>query len=93
MNYNEICEFTPYFSRQHRDFIKIMIKYKEFKQLIVSTKPTLLSNPRMISQVQAQRGGNLKSQPHLSIHPKKSEEEDSIGVLTIPNDLKRDRRG
>ena len=32
MNNNETCEFTPYFSRQHRDFIKIMIKYKEFKQ-------------------------------------------------------------
>ena len=46
MNYNETCGFTPYFSRQHRDFIKIMIKYEEFKQLIFSTKPTLLSNPK-----------------------------------------------
>ena len=33
MNNNEICEFTPHFGRQHRDFIKIMIKCKEFKQL------------------------------------------------------------
>ena len=30
MNYNEICEFTLN-TRQHRDFIKIMIKYEDFK--------------------------------------------------------------
>ena len=36
---------------------------------------------------QAQREGNPKSQPYLSIHPKKPKEEDSIGVLTIPYDL------
>ena len=38
------------------------------------------------------REGETKSQPHLSIHPQKSKEEDNIGVLTIPNDLKRNRR-
>ena len=32
INNNETCEFTPHFGRQHRDFIKIMIKYKDFKQ-------------------------------------------------------------
>ena len=92
-------DLPSHFGRQHRDFIKIMINYKEFKQLIVSTEPILLipTKSQMISQVQAQRGGNPKSQPHLSIHPEakpiksvlnhRSREEDSIGVLTVPQDL------
>ena len=90
MNYNKICGFTPHFGRQHRDFIKIMIKYEECKQLIFSTKPILFipTNPRMISQVQAQRGGN-QSLNLTSYPPQKSKEEDSIGVLTVPNDFKK----
>ena len=45
----------------------------------------------MISQIQAQREGNPKSQLYLSIHPQnKSREEDSIGVLTIPHDFEKE---
>ena len=39
----------------------------------------------MMSQIQAQRGGNKVSTSPL-FHPK-PQEEDSLGVLTIPNDL------
>ena len=97
MNNNETCEFTPYFGRQHREFIKFMIKYaKHFKQLdhfnqTNSFYPNQIPNDKTNSGPER---GKLKSQPHLSIHPKakpiksvlnhRSREEDSIGVLTIP---------
>ena len=47
MNYNEICGFTPHFGRQHRDFIKIMIKYEEF-QTITEIQPNqfFFPNPK-----------------------------------------------
>ena len=44
MNNNEICGFTLII-KQHRDFIKIMINYEEFKQYWIRPNQSLFSQP------------------------------------------------
>ena len=89
MNYNEICGFTPHFGREHRDFIKIMIKCEEFKQYWIQPNQFFFPNQTLVIIVKSRpRDGETKSQLLISIHPQnKPREEDSIGVLTIPQDL------
>ena len=72
MNYNEICGFTPHFGRQHRDFIKIMIKYEDFKQYWIQPNQSFFPNqtPNDKSNSGPERG-KPKPQPYLSIHPQK----------------------
>ena len=65
-----------------------MINYKEFKQYWIQLNQLFLSQPFPTCYKFRPREGETKSQPHLPIHPQKSKEEDSIGVLTVPNDLK-----
>ena len=94
MNCNEICGFTPHFGRQHRDFIKIMIKCEAFNQLIEFNKTNSFypnHSQRMTNSGPERRKPEVSTITSLSTH-KKSKEEDSIGVLTVPNDLKRNRR-
>ena len=86
INYNEICGFTPYFSRQHRDFIKITIKYKDFKHYWIQPDESFFPNPRIISHNSVPREGETQSLNHaLSIHtpkiPNKPRQEDNSRCL------------
>ena len=77
--------------KQYRDFIKIMIKYKEFKQYWIQQNQFFFPNhsPHMTNSGPG-RGKQSLNLTSLSTH-KKSKEEDNIGVLTVPNDLKEIR--
>ena len=74
----------PHVFRQHRDFIKIMIKCKDFKYKIQPDQ-SFFPNPKKSKLVPWE--GETRSLNCTSPHPKtpnRPREEDSIGVLTVP---------
>ena len=88
----KICGFTSLIVlRQYRDFTKIMIKYKDFKQYQIQPDQSFFPNPRQsqLSQYQIPWEGETQSLNRTSPHPKHpiGREEDSSGVLTVPPNL------
>ena len=84
----------PHLFRQHRDFIKIMIKYKDFKQYWIQPDQSFFPNPNKSQSVPWE--GETRSLNCTSPHPKtpnRSREEDSIGVLTVPSNLFKKETG